>query len=37
VRADAIADAIADAFAARGWGAPGVLPAPASASAHQVS
>jgi galactokinase len=36
-RADAIADAIADSFAARGWGAPGVLPAPASASAHQVS
>ena len=36
-RADAIADAIAGVFGDRGWGAPGVLPAPASASAHEVS
>ena len=36
-RADATADEIAAVFAARGWGAPGVLPAPASASAHEVS
>ena len=36
-RAATIEDEIAGAFAARGWTAPGVLPAPASASAHEVS
>ena len=36
-RADAVADEIAVVFADRGWAAPGVLPAPASASAHRVS
>ncbi|HEX6148954.1 galactokinase [Nocardioides sp.] len=32
-----VCDEIAAVFAARGWAAPGVLPAPASASARQVS
>ncbi len=36
-RVEAVGDAIAAEFAARGWAAPGVLPAPASASARQVS
>ena len=36
-RADAVADEIARAFADRGWGTPGVLPAPASASARRIS
>jgi len=35
-RADEVADRVAAAFAAHGWGAPGVLPAPASAGARQV-
>lgn len=36
-RAETVCDEIAAVFAARGWAAPGVLPAPASAGAHQVS
>jgi len=36
-RAAEVADRVTDAFAERGWRAPGVLPAPASAGAHQVS
>ena len=35
-RAGVVADRVAEAFAAYGWGAPGVLPAPASAGARQV-
>ena len=35
-RAADVADRVAAAFADRGWPAPGVLPAPASAGAHQV-
>ena len=35
-RAAAVADRVAAAFADRGWPAPGVLPAPASAGARQV-
>ena len=34
--ADRVAAAVGAAFAAQGWGAPGVLPAPASAGAHRV-
>ena len=36
-RVELVTDEIAAAFAARGWAPPGVLPAPASASARQVS
>jgi galactokinase len=36
-RAGDLADRVAAAFADRGWGAPGVLPAPASAGAHEVA
>jgi galactokinase len=35
-RADEVADRVTAAFAAHVWGAPGVLPAPASAGARQV-
>ncbi len=35
--AEAVADRIGDVFAARGWPAPGVLPAPASPGARRVS
>ena len=34
--AEAVGDRVAEAFAARGWPAPGVLPAPASAGARRV-
>jgi galactokinase len=36
-RAEALADEISRVFADRGWEAPGMLSAPASASAHRVS
>ncbi len=36
-RAGDVADRVAAAFADRGWGAPGVLPAPASSGAHEVA
>ena len=35
-RVDQVTDRVAAAFADHGWGAPGVLPAPASAGARQV-
>ena len=35
-RAEAVADRVAEAFGEHGWGTPGVLPAPASAGAHEV-
>ncbi len=35
--AERVADRVARAFADRGWPAPGVLPAPASAGARRVS
>ena len=34
--AEAVCDRVAEAFAARGWPAPGVLPAPASAGSRRV-